>query len=619
MCAPCRVALQPPVGAVAAALGYADAGEIELGTAVEASGGGMQIVFDRPVRILLAGQAGLRAFYVNGSAEDAAAALAGGGGAAAAVAPIDAVCASDDADAVHAQLGGAGECQIDLTGSGARGAGDKAIYTYHLTVFGTVRAAELPPTPPPPPPPPGPEDRPRPDSVSVLRRAGGDPVQGPVSYTAGQTIVVAVRFTSPVEVDASGGIPYIELRTGSAGARAAYSSGSGTDMLEFEYAVRGGDIAARLSYSGAGALMLDGGAILAATGSPPEAASVALPEPGAPGSLSHAGSPAVRIDPEPGRPVLDVGILDDDGAGLGGIREAALAAAERFNERQGRTAEALLVRATAYDAAAAGSDPESAAAAALRAAHAGGAGPSVYVGPSTDRGLHAAMPYAAENGIVLVSAGSTAPSLAVEDDTVFRLLPSDRLEADALARLAYNAGTESVHAVLENATHGPPIEGDLEDATPPPQGRFSHGFAAALSYNAIPFLSGTIQPGVRPGSYEAAEAAEALDEAVGGAASPAAVVYLGIPRGAGRNGRGIGRAPCARLGVPGSHRPVGRLFPARGRRRGGRVRRAVKPGPPPAGLFRTTAWRAGSTCCCRPARTTRAPGTAPTPRTTPCS
>ena len=375
--------------------------------------------------------------------------------------------------------------------------------------------------------------RPEAASASVLRRAGGDPMDSDVSYTAGQDIAVEVRFTAPVDVDTSGGAPYLELLTGSAGARAGYAAGSGTDRLEFSYAVRGGDLADRLSYAGAGALRLGGGAI-AAAGSD-TAASTVLPEPGAPGSLSAPGSPVVRIDPEPGRPVLGVGILDDEegAGGGGGVREAALAAAYAFNERQGRSLDALLINATAYDA----GGTAAAAATALQAAHAGGAGPSVYVGPSTDRGLHAAMPYAAANNIVLVSAGSTAPSLAVGDDTAFRLSPGGRLDAEALARLARTAGAQSMVAVLENATHGPPTAAgaSLADATPPPPDRFSRAFDAALGFVGTPTLSGTVTlGGAAGGPYAAAAAAEALDAAVQAAvsdSSSAAVVYAGSPDG----------------------------------------------------------------------------------------
>ena len=225
-------------------------------------------------------------------------------------------------------------------------------------------------------------------------------------------------------------------------------------------------------------------------------------------------------------------MLDEAGPAGPASRAAYIAAAE-FNERQGRVGEALLVRVSAYDA---GATAESAAEA-LRAAHSSGAGPSAYVGPSTDRGLHAAMPYVAENGIVLVSAGSTAPSLAVGGDTVFRLLPSDRLEAAVLARHAGSpagGGSEVIYAVLENATYGAPsASGSLEDANiPPPQGAFAHGFDEALAYSAVPSLSGTVSMGGAAGSYEAAAAAEALDAAVRSAgSSPAAVVYLGSPEG----------------------------------------------------------------------------------------
>ena len=507
----------PPLDGIAAALGYADAGGLVVRTIVEAGGGGSNAptTFDKPVRVMLEGQSGGRAFYVDG------------GGAAA---PIDAVCASDSAGAVHEQLGGAGECHMDMPG--AAGAG-KAIYAYRLLPFGTVhhedqdggRAAGTPPEP---------------ASVHVLERAGGGPLRSAASYTAGQTIVVAVQFTAPVEAHAAGGggggAPYLELRTGSAGARAAYAAGSGTDTLEFAYEVRGGDVAGRLSYAGADALFAGVGDGITAAGSS-EAASTALPPPGEPGSLSHASAPAVRIDAEPGRPVLDIGILDE--AGGGHISTAALMAAERFNERQGRGPDAVVINATVYDAS--GREPASAAASALEAAHSLGAGPSVYVGPSTDRGLHAAMPYAAANGIVLVSAGSTAPSLAVEDDWTFRLLPSDGLEAGALARLAHRASAsapaESVHVVLENATYGPAAGG--LDVLPPPPGRFSHGFAAALGTASATPVSGTVVLGgaaggardVAAAAAAAAAAAESLDASVLSGKSPAAVVYLGSPEG----------------------------------------------------------------------------------------
>ena len=55
--------------------------------------------------------------------------------------PIDHACAADDAARVHRHLAGAGECQIDSAG------GDKIIYTYHLTLFGTALPERAAPPP----------------------------------------------------------------------------------------------------------------------------------------------------------------------------------------------------------------------------------------------------------------------------------------------------------------------------------------------------------------------------------------------------------------------------------------------------------------------------------------
>ena len=111
---------RPTVQEVAEALGDDTPSGLEVQQVVEVGDSEARIVFDLPVRIVLDGQAGGSAFYVNTS--DGA------------IVPIATVCEADDTAAVHAQLGGSGECQRD---SG----GDKVIHTYHLTKFGTARAA----------------------------------------------------------------------------------------------------------------------------------------------------------------------------------------------------------------------------------------------------------------------------------------------------------------------------------------------------------------------------------------------------------------------------------------------------------------------------------------------
>ena len=112
-------------------------GAVVLRRVVEVGGANASVVFDLPVRILLEGQAGGRAFYIAGANGT--------------ITPVDEACAADDTAGVHAQLGGSGECQMDSTDGGG-----KIVYTYHLTRFGTAELSPAPVIPGPPPPPPTP-------------------------------------------------------------------------------------------------------------------------------------------------------------------------------------------------------------------------------------------------------------------------------------------------------------------------------------------------------------------------------------------------------------------------------------------------------------------------------
>ena len=108
----------PDNSSVQRILGYDGPNPVAIQRVVEIGDEDGRVEFDAPVRISLEGLAGGRAFYVDG---------AGG-----AITPIDRACAADDLQRVQRQLDGAGECQLDSDG------GDKIIYTYHLTRFGTV-------------------------------------------------------------------------------------------------------------------------------------------------------------------------------------------------------------------------------------------------------------------------------------------------------------------------------------------------------------------------------------------------------------------------------------------------------------------------------------------------
>ena len=83
----------------------------------------VSVAFDKAIRILLAGQAGGRAFYANGGVAPAGVAS---------VEAIDRAYAADDVQRVYIQLGGAAECQLDTA------VGGKIVCTYHLMRFGTA-------------------------------------------------------------------------------------------------------------------------------------------------------------------------------------------------------------------------------------------------------------------------------------------------------------------------------------------------------------------------------------------------------------------------------------------------------------------------------------------------
>ncbi len=68
----------------------------------------------------------------------------------------------------------------------------------------------------------------------------------------------------------------------------------------------------------------------------------------------------------------------------------------------------------------------------------------LVIGTDSSTELEAVKPYADENGIILISYGSTAPSLAIAGDNVFRMLPDDTHQAEAMAALMWKDGIKAV-------------------------------------------------------------------------------------------------------------------------------------------------------------------------------
>ena len=72
----------------------------------------------------------------------------------------------------------------------------------------------------------------------------------------------------------------------------------------------------------------------------------------------------------------------------------------------------------------------------------------------TSGSLNAVQSYANSNGVMVFSAASTAPSLAIPDDNIFRLTSDDRQQAKALASLLKNQGIKVAVTVWRADTYG---------------------------------------------------------------------------------------------------------------------------------------------------------------------
>jgi len=81
-------------------------------------------------------------------------------------------------------------------------------------------------------------------------------------------------------------------------------------------------------------------------------------------------------------------------------------------------------------------------------------GVKVIIGPMTSAEVSAVKSFADENKIVVISPSSTAPSLAIPNDFIFRTVGCDKLQSLALARLASDKGYKKVIVFCRDDTYG---------------------------------------------------------------------------------------------------------------------------------------------------------------------
>ena len=87
----------------------------------------------------------------------------------------------------------------------------------------------------------------------------------------------------------------------------------------------------------------------------------------------------------------------------------------------------------------------------------------IVIGPSTSAEVAAVKEYADENGILIVSSSSTAPSLAIPNDNVFRFIPDDSHQAEALAKQMWDEGTRVVIPIWRTDVFGNNLQSLLKE------------------------------------------------------------------------------------------------------------------------------------------------------------
>ncbi len=89
-------------------------------------------------------------------------------------------------------------------------------------------------------------------------------------------------------------------------------------------------------------------------------------------------------------------------------------------------------------------------------------GIKIVIGPQSSNEAEAVLDYATRNGIILLSTASTAPSLAVSDDNLFRLVPDDTNQGIVLARLMTNEGIGTVIPMYRSDIWGKGLADEVE-------------------------------------------------------------------------------------------------------------------------------------------------------------
>jgi ABC-type branched-subunit amino acid transport system substrate-binding protein len=90
-------------------------------------------------------------------------------------------------------------------------------------------------------------------------------------------------------------------------------------------------------------------------------------------------------------------------------------------------------------------------------------GVRIVIGPATSAELNVLQYYASQKGIMLISPSSTAPSLAVVGNNVYRFIPDDTYQAQAISRLMWQEGVRVVVPMWRTDIYGNELVGTVRE------------------------------------------------------------------------------------------------------------------------------------------------------------